>query len=88
MQTHGIRGGTKKITKKLYMPTLLLIVVDVQDLYVDKINPNFTKKIYPQVPRWVPQRRILSILFVIGLVTHIDGLLIHTQHLKCSLHYA
>jgi hypothetical protein len=32
------------------MPKLLLIVVDVQDIYVDKINPNFTKKFTQKCP--------------------------------------
>ncbi len=31
----------------------------------------FTKNNYPEVPRWVRQRRILRILLVTGLVTHI-----------------
>jgi hypothetical protein len=53
------------------MPKLLLILVDVQGIYVDKICPNFYKKIYPEVPRWVRQRKILHILLVTGLVTHI-----------------
>jgi hypothetical protein len=38
---------------------------------VDKIDPNFYKKKIPEVPRWVHQRRILYILLVTGLVTHI-----------------
>jgi hypothetical protein len=53
------------------MPKLLLILVDVQGIYVDKMYPNFYKKNYPEVPRWVRQRRILPILLVTGLVTHI-----------------
>jgi hypothetical protein len=53
------------------MPKLLLILVDVQDIYVDKIYPIFYKTFYPEVPRWVRQRRILCFLLVTGLVTHI-----------------
>jgi hypothetical protein len=45
--------------------------MDVQGIYVDKIDPNFYEKNYPEVPRWVHQRRILRILLVTGLVTHI-----------------
>jgi hypothetical protein len=58
---------------KQYLPKLLLILMDVQGIYVDKIDPNFYEKKYPEVPHWVRQRRILRILLVLvtGLVTHI-----------------
>ena len=39
------------------------------NIYIDKIDPNFYQKNYPEVPCWVRQRRILGILLVTGLVT-------------------
>ena len=41
-------------------------------VYVDKIHSNFYKNNYPEVPLWVCQRRIVHILLVTGLVTHIS----------------
>ena len=40
-------------------------------VFVDKIHSIFYKNNYPEVPLWVCQRRIVHILLVTGLVTHI-----------------
>jgi hypothetical protein len=40
-------------------------------VYVDKIHSNFYKNNYPEVPLWVCQQKIVHILLVTGLVTHI-----------------
>ncbi len=53
------------------MPKLLSILVDVQDIYVDKINPNFYDFFLPQSAPLGVSTRILRILLVTGLVTHI-----------------
>ncbi len=53
----------------IYVQTPFL--VDVQGIYVNKINPNFHVKKYPEVPRCGRQRQNSGILLVTGLVTHI-----------------
>ena len=50
------------------MPKLLFYWMS--KVYDNKMYPMF-KKNYPEVPPWVCQRRILHILVVTGLVTHI-----------------
>ncbi len=51
----GDRVTMIKSSKK-NMLKLLSILVDVQDIYADKIYPNFYDLFYPEVPRWVCQR--------------------------------
>jgi hypothetical protein len=53
------------------MPKLLSILVDVQDIYVDKIYPNFYNFFLPRSAPLGVSTRILRILLVTGLVTHI-----------------
>jgi hypothetical protein len=53
------------------MPKLLSILVNVQDIYVDKIYPNFYKFFLPRSAPLGVSTIILRILLVTGLVTHI-----------------
>ena len=66
------KGGGRQKKLHLGIPHNHKVFVTIRGLtYVDKIDPNiFMRKIYPEVPHRVHQRRILCILFVTGLVTH------------------
>ncbi len=60
-ESDGDRGGTDKATQNIECPNSSFFV-DVQGIYMlIRYIKKFSKKNYPEVPRWVRQQRILCI---------------------------